>query len=139
MAELRRRNALWWMADPGANKWFQRSPYQISFSANWICLEVVTVVVIAPAPACSAPVLSKRALLSTGGEKFGWLKILKTSTRNCALKFSDIFVNFIFLKRDMSKLISPGPVNSLRLEFPSRFAQVPGMPRLGGTAAGSNP
>jgi hypothetical protein len=46
-------------------------PHQISFKANWICLEVVTVEVIAPAPASRAPVLSKRALLSTGGEKFG--------------------------------------------------------------------
>ena len=86
-------------------------PHQISFKANWICLEVVTVEVIAPAPASRAPVLSKRALLSTGGEKFGWLKILKTSTRNCALRVSDILLNLMFLNRDISKLISPGPVN----------------------------
>src|ERR1700737_5352584 len=108
------------MADPAANKRFyvDRGPYQISFNANWICLEVVTVEVISPAPSCRAPVLSKIAVLSTGGEKLGWLKILKTSTRNCALNFSDIFLNFIFLNRDISKLISPGRINYLREGFP---------------------
>src|ERR1700730_11816881 len=123
----------------------QPGAHQISLSANCICLEVVTVEVIVPAPpvrggaASDAPVLSKRALKSTGGEKFGWLKILKTSTRNCALKVSDILLNLIFLNRDTSKLISPGPVNLLRPEFPSRLAYVQGMPGLGGTALGSKP
>ena len=91
--------------------------YHISFNANCICLEVVTVEVIWPAPplpggaASEAPVLSKTAVLSTGGEKFGWLKTLKNSTLNCTLKFSDTLLNFIFLNRDTSKLISPGPFN----------------------------
>src|SRR3982074_3321473 len=109
----------------------QPGAHQISLSANCIWFEVVPGEVMVPAPpvpggaASDAPVLSKRALLSTGGEKFGWLKILKTSTRNCALKVSDIFLNLLFFNRDKSKLISPGPVNGLRPEFPSRLAHVP--------------
>jgi hypothetical protein len=105
------------------------SGYQISFMANWICLDGV----ITPAPGMAAPVASNSALKSSGGEKFGWLNILKTSTRNCALKVSDILLIRLFLNSDISKLISPGPVNWLRLELPRRFAQVPGMPGLPGS------
>src|ERR1700692_2093050 len=103
--------------------------HQMNLSATCICLEVVTVEVSVPPPplpggaASDAPVLSKTAALSTGGEKFGWLKTLKNSTRNCALKFSDILLKCMFLNRDTSKWISPGPVSWLRPAFPRRFAQ----------------
>src|SRR5580704_6619135 len=95
--------------------------YQISFNPNWICLDGVAVESISPAPGTGTPLWSNRALKSSGGKKLGRLNALKTSTRNCALKLSDILLIELFLNRDISKLTSPGPVNWLRLELPRRL------------------
>ncbi len=60
----------------------------MSFSANWISLAVVVVVVSLPAMGFKAPVESKMSVLSgvTGTEKLAWLRILKISVRNWMLK-----------------------------------------------------
>jgi len=44
--------------------------YQISFTANWTCLDGVCVDVMSPASAIGAPLESKMFLWSNGGEKF---------------------------------------------------------------------
>jgi hypothetical protein len=64
--------------------------HQESFSANWICLEVVFVKVIAPPKGIRVPCGLMTARLSLGEVKFARLMILKKSTRNCALKVSEI-------------------------------------------------
>jgi hypothetical protein len=45
----------------------ERSVYQITFNANWICREAVIVEVIKPAPGTGTPLPSKIALFSVGG------------------------------------------------------------------------
>src|ERR1019366_9019361 len=73
--------------------------YQISFSASWICLDVVVVVSIKPADVILVPVASKIVLLLTGEPKLGWLNRLNNSARNCRLNFSVIL---LFLNAEKS-------------------------------------
>src|SRR5690349_12548483 len=100
-----------------------RFNYQTTFSANWICREVVDVESTKPAPPTGAPVPSKIILLSVGGLKLGRLRILKNSVRNCTLKVSEILLIGLFLNSDMSKVPRPGPTRVFLPELTSRFAQ----------------
>src|ERR1700674_1316977 len=65
--------------------------YQISLSANCISRAVVVVEVSKPATPVGAPVESKISVWSgvTGTAKFARFNILKNSTRNWTLKFSE--------------------------------------------------
>jgi len=56
--------------------------YQVNFSANCICLDVVEVESIKPAPPVAEPSTLKSVRLSVGELKFERLKILKNSARN---------------------------------------------------------
>src|SRR6266851_4124017 len=98
-----------------------RFHHQMTFTANWICLEVVDVESINPAPATGAPDPSKIILLSVGGLKLGRLRILKNSVRNCTLKVSEILLIGLFLNNDMSKVARPGPIRVFRPELTRRL------------------
>src|SRR5580700_7621887 len=91
------------------------------FSANWICLDVVDVRSIKPAPGTGLPLPSKRVSLSVGGLKLERLSILKASTRNWTLKLSEILLTGLFLNNDMSKVTRPGPIRVFRPVLTSRF------------------
>src|SRR2546426_434303 len=52
-----------------------------------------------------------------GSRKLVWLKALKISVRNCMLNRSDILM---FLFKEESTFVNPGPVNVLRPRFPSQ-------------------
>src|SRR5258708_4742145 len=96
-----------------------------------------------------APVASKMSVLPSpgpGGAKFGWLRILNISMRNCTLKVSEIRLTGLFLKTEKSRLVTPGPITTLRPEFPRRLkhangesggalGSLIGIPRLGGAAS----
>src|SRR5712664_1314954 len=55
-----------------------------------------------------------------GSRKLVWLKTLNTSVRNCMLNRSD---SLMFLFRDVSTFVKPGPMNVLRPRFPSQPRQ----------------
>ena len=63
-----------------------------------------------------------------------WLKMLKTSTRNCTLNASEMRATCVFFTRDISKLTILGPITLLRPALPRRFAQYT-CPLGGGAAA----
>src|SRR5579859_97076 len=58
---------------------------------------------------------STRKLGSVGLEKFGWLNMLKTSTRNCILSRS---FSLVSLARPKSKFLKFGPTKALRPRLP---------------------
>jgi len=64
----------------------------MTFSANWISLDVVVVFVSKPATPVGAPEASKISVLSgvTGKAKFVWFNTLKNSALNCTLKVSEM-------------------------------------------------
>src|SRR6267378_5029794 len=100
---------------------FFRIHHQTTFSANWICLEVGDVESTTPAFATRFPSPSNIILLLVGGLKFGRLRILKNSVRNCTLKVSEILLIGLFLNNDMSKVTRPGPTRVFRPELTSRL------------------
>src|ERR1700730_18626393 len=91
-----------------------------NFSANWICLEVVFVKVIAPPKGTGVPSGLMTARLSLGEVKLARLMILKKSTRNCVLKVSEILITGMFLDKEKSNSTSPGPISELRPSLPFR-------------------
>src|SRR5579863_608085 len=80
------------------------------------------------------PVWSKTVRLSVGEAKLARLNTLKNSALNWMLKFSEILRTGLFLNSEKSRFAKPGPMTVLRPRLPSRFAQVPGMPGLPGSA-----
>src|ERR1700682_4617962 len=94
--------------------------HQDNFSANWICREVVVVVVIWPADGFRAPVPlpSIISLWATGGERLTRLVQLKHSIRNCTSEDSEIFLRGMVLNKEKSNAISPGPMSVLRPALP---------------------
>jgi hypothetical protein len=107
--------------------------YQINFKANCICLDVVVVLSIAPAPGIIADAVAAGeeipnpgidgsiiTSLSTGGKKLERLKRLKNSALNCALKFSEIRGTCVFLTSQKSNVWSPGPLTAFRPSLPQR-------------------
>src|ERR1700730_13496920 len=76
--------------------------------------------------------------------------MLKTSTRNCALKVSEILLKELFLNNEKSRFVRPGPYTTLRPEVPDRLKHASGgsqagagLPKLAATGlpglSGSNP
>ena len=59
-----------------------RRNQKISLRPNWICLDVVTVLVIRPAEELMAPL---EKTIGLGEAKFAWFRELKNSARNCRL------------------------------------------------------
>src|SRR5580704_236703 len=57
-------------------------------------------------------------LLSTGGLRLTRLVQLKHSTRNCTFEDSEIFLTGMFLYREKSNAISPGPMSVFRPASP---------------------
>jgi hypothetical protein len=76
-----------------------------------------------PADGFAAPVESNISVLlgNGGGAKFALFNILKTSARNCALNVSEIFLMYVFLINEKSKLETPGPMSMLRPALPRRL------------------
>src|SRR6266478_1454034 len=66
-----------------------------------------------------------------GEAKLGRFKILKTSTRNCALKFSEIRLMKLFLNSEKSRFVRPGPTMMLRPALPRRLKHCGKVPSLG--------
>jgi hypothetical protein len=99
------------------------SVYQANFNANWISLDVVVVEVNNPAAPVADPVESNISVLSgvTGTAKFGRLRTLKNSARNCTLKLSEIFLTGVFLNIEKSRFDVPGPISMLRPALPRRL------------------
>ena len=64
-----------------------RAAQKLSFIPNWICREVVEVVLMTPAAAAGTPVFVRT--IGEGIPQFAWFKILKTSARNCMFHLSD--------------------------------------------------
>src|ERR1700730_14965430 len=120
------------------------------FIANWICRSGMVVLSSTPAfPGERAvgdndvPVASKMSVLPSpgpGGAKFGWLRILNISARNCTLKFSENTLICLFLNTEKSRSVVPGPIMILRPAFPRRLKHwselgSTGPPRLGGAGS----
>ena len=74
-----------------------------------------------PAKGTEVPSGLRMVRLAFGDVKFEWLRALNISIRSCALNDSEIFAMGMFLNSDKSKAISPGPINELRPESPSRL------------------
>src|SRR5260370_39367853 len=98
-------------------------------SCNW--REVLEVEVITPAfpvppkiaGASEVPfTLNNCATVLSGVLKLAWLSTLKASKRNCSVTLSP---KCVLLASDMSRVVTPGPIATLRRELPSRFQQVP--------------
>src|SRR5467141_808155 len=97
--------------------------------ANWISRSGMVVLTKAPAvpPPLGAredPVASKMSVLPSpgpGGAKLAWFRMLNISTRNCALKFSDIFFTRKFLNTEKSRFVIPGPIKIFRPALPRRL------------------
>src|SRR6185312_2605368 len=92
--------------------------YQVSLSANWIWRDGLEVTSICPALPIGVPFALKRALLSTGGAKLGWLRMLKASARNCRPVLSEMKAKGKFLTSEKSTSNWLGPVKMLRDALP---------------------
>src|SRR6266404_4519114 len=78
--------------------------YQTNFTPSWICREEVEVEPITPAD--DVPMELFASFRKLGAAKFGWLRMLKNSARNCTRACS---VTLMFLKVEKSTVFSPGP------------------------------
>src|SRR6266403_1370907 len=110
--------------------------------ANGISRAVVVVLDSNPATPVSAPDASKMSELSgvVGGAKLAWLRMLKISTRNCTLKFSEILLMWLFLNTEKSRDVMPGPIMMLRPALPRRLKHLrspagSGPPKVGGAGS----
>ncbi len=83
-----------------------------SFSANWICREVVVVPEINPTEGL---ILVPEKIVAFGLRKLARFRRLKTSARNCKLNLS-LMVNF--LNNEVSSVAKPGANNEPRDTFP---------------------
>ena len=86
--------------------------YQSSFNANWTCLDVVEVLVIAPAVP-ETPVGVKTIKL--GVLKLARFRRLKSSARNWTVSRS---LTAVSLSAEKSHVASPGPFNVSLPRFP---------------------
>src|SRR5208337_4567366 len=89
-----------------------RPTQKISFKPNWICRDVVAVVVINPAEGLIAPL---EKTVAFGVPKFGWFSTLKNSARNSRLRRSAIAVS---LNNEASTPARPGPLYTPRPKSP---------------------
>src|SRR5437879_2379098 len=65
---------------------------------------------------------------SRGCAKLARFSALKSSTRNCTLKLSDILGMRLFLTMEKSTSAKPGPRIEFRARLPRMFGQKPGKP-----------
>src|SRR5580704_7112784 len=115
--------------------------------ANCICRLGIVVRTRAPAVpaegASDVPFGAKISVLPSpgpGGAKLGWFMILNISKRNWMLKSSEILVMRLFLNTEKSRLVTPGPIRTLRPELPRRLKQrrspgPRGAPSVGGAGS----
>src|SRR5215469_4692279 len=111
----------------------------MNLRANCICRSGIVVLTRTPARLLGAPVPSKMSVLPSptwGGAKFGWFRMLNISIRNCTLKFSEMRLMRLFLNREKSRLVIPGPIRLLRPELPRRLKHCGEVASTGGTPEG---
>ena len=90
--------------------------YQINFKPNWICREVVEVLVIAPAvPEVLVPVVEDVKVIKFGVLKFARFSRLKISARNWSDSRSP---KVVVLKAEKSHVARPGPISVSRPKLP---------------------
>src|ERR1700720_260912 len=106
---------------------FIHKSQKITFSANWICRGLPSVVVICEAVALGA---SENGLKSLGrptekmgarkpNMKVGWFRTLKNSARNCPDPASPRNFTFVSFTSEKSQSLDPGPRKMSRPAVPS--------------------